>query len=264
MNNDVTFLISSCDKYEDAWNPFFKLLSIYTKDCEFTYPIVLNTETKKYSCSEWDIRVINSSTKLTWSERMLYVLERIETDYVFLLLEDFFIQSPFNYEQFDKVVQYMRDHDDVGVIHTTPTGKKYEPTTEMFFERKFSQNNICVTAVLWRKAFLQQLLRKHENIWEFEWYSGMRAPRYPYKVMQYNEMYPVIFDYRVVISDGYGLVQGKWLKKNEELFEKHGITVDFENLGWYNPEEKAPVRISFFKRVIRHIQNRIKRYKSLR
>ena len=26
--NDVTILVNSCDKYEDAWEPFFKLFSI--------------------------------------------------------------------------------------------------------------------------------------------------------------------------------------------------------------------------------------------
>lgn len=136
----------------------------------------------------------------------------------------------------------MRDHDDVGVIHTTPTGKIPNLPEEMFFERKFSQNNITVTAVLWRKTYLQKLLREHENIWEFEWYSGIRAKNYPEKVMQYNERFPVIFDYRVVISEGYGITGGKWLHKNKELFEKHGIQVDFENLGWYVPPENRPVQ----------------------
>ena len=61
MNNDVTFLISSCDKYEDAWHPFFKLLHVHGG--AINYPIVLNTETKSYSSDFFDVRVINTPAK---------------------------------------------------------------------------------------------------------------------------------------------------------------------------------------------------------
>lgn len=233
---DVTFLICSCDKYEDAWHPFFELLHIYAGD-RLTCPIVLNTESKPYSSPHYPVRVIHSDPALTWSQRLAHVLELIDTEFVFLLLEDFFLQSPFRFDCFETVLDYMRSHSEVGVLHTTPTGKIPVLPEEMIFERTFRENNITVTAVLWRKAYLQKLLRPHENIWEFEWYSGIRAKRFPEKVMQYNERFPVIFDYRVVISEGYGITGSKWLPRNKELFEQHGITVDFERLGWYTPPE---------------------------
>ncbi len=268
MHNDVTILVSSCDKYEDAWNPFFELLHVYAGEA-LKYPIVLNTETRQYHSDHFNIRVINTPENKTWSERLMNVLRQIDTEYVFLLLEDFFIQSPFHFEAFETVVQYMRDHSEVGVIHTTPTGKFKELPEEMFFERTFDQNNICVTAVLWRKAFLEKLLRNHENIWEFEWYSGIRAKRYPEKVMQYNERFPVIFDYRVVISDGYGITEGKWLPRNKELFEKHGITVDYDRLGWYTPPEARLKQSRWTPSALaRRFKNRLRyeihRYKSLK
>lgn len=49
--NDVTLLVSSCDKYEDTWHPFFELLHIYGNG--FSCPIVLNTEKKQYSNAEF-------------------------------------------------------------------------------------------------------------------------------------------------------------------------------------------------------------------
>lgn len=76
MKNDVTFLVSSCDKYEDAWHPFFELLHIYGDG--FRYPVVLNTETKQYASKHFQIRVINTPGKTTWSERMMNVLEKLK------------------------------------------------------------------------------------------------------------------------------------------------------------------------------------------
>lgn len=43
--NNCAILLSTCDKYEDAWLPFFTLFKTYWKEC--TFPIYLNTETKR-------------------------------------------------------------------------------------------------------------------------------------------------------------------------------------------------------------------------
>lgn len=263
-------LVNSCDKYEDAWAPFFALYKIMGAEKATDNAIILNTETKQFSCDYLPIRTINSGHNRTWSQRLIEVLQKINTEYVFCLLEDFFIQSPFYSEGFNQCLDYMRSHPEVGCIHTTPTGMNYGPTKDLFFERHFSndQCNIAVVAVLWRKTFLMKLLRPHENIWQFEYYSGQRARKYySEKVMQYNEIYPTIFDYHVVIAEGYGITEGKWLPKNKELFDRYGIKVDFERLGWYEPHEKVsePITIkNVIPRGIKHIRTRISVWKSLR
>ena len=55
---ELAILVNSCDKYEDAWDPFFKLLKIQWPDCP--YRIYLNTEFKNYVCDCFDVEVINS------------------------------------------------------------------------------------------------------------------------------------------------------------------------------------------------------------
>lgn len=78
--SEVTILVSSCDKYEDAWEPFFRLLNIQWPDCP--YNIVLSTETKNYDCDFLNVETINSSPKLSWSSRLKNVLTQISTEYV--------------------------------------------------------------------------------------------------------------------------------------------------------------------------------------
>ncbi len=234
MNEDVTFLVSSCDKYEDAWEPFFRLFHIMGADRGMSNPVVLNTETKQYNCDFMQVRTVNTPLKkATWSERILHVLEQIDTEFVFHVLEDFFIQHPFNHEYFSKVMDYMRSNPDVGAMHLTPNGRFPKDAEDMFLERKFDKLNITVTCVVWRRAFLIKLLRKHENIWQFEWYSTFRAKKYfpEIKIMQYNEKYPIIFDYRVNIAEGFGITEGKWLPRNKELFDRYGIDVNYKRLG---------------------------------
>jgi hypothetical protein len=42
-----SILVNTCDKFEDCWDPFFKLFKFYWPD--YTGTIYLNTEYKDYS-----------------------------------------------------------------------------------------------------------------------------------------------------------------------------------------------------------------------
>ena len=54
MDNKCTIVVSSCDKYEDLWEPFFSILKANWP--ELDYQIVLNTETKKYKYPGLEIK----------------------------------------------------------------------------------------------------------------------------------------------------------------------------------------------------------------
>ncbi|MBQ2724507.1 MAG: hypothetical protein IJF78_02250 [Clostridia bacterium] len=232
---DVTVLVSSCDKYADAWDPFFRLIHLYWNNCP--YPIVLNTEQKKYVCDYMNVQVINSDLGLAWGQRLLNVVSQIQSEYVFLLLEDFFLDAPFNAEMFEKVLEYMNAHKNIGVTHITQSHKPHEDTEDLLWERNYERLNIVVTATLYRKDFLMKILRSNESPWEFEHYAGIRARRMKEHIMQYNEKYPVIYSYNHSLFDGTAITNGKWMKNTQYLFEKHGIKVDYNNLGVYPSSE---------------------------
>lgn len=70
-----TVLLSTCDSYEDTWNPFFKLMNKYWEDCP--YDVFINTESKNYipnfntKLNIVSLHPINK--KLQWGGRMLEV-----------------------------------------------------------------------------------------------------------------------------------------------------------------------------------------------
>ncbi len=226
---DMTLLVDSCDRYEDAWKPFFGMLHVFAEqlDC----PMALITETKQYKDSHYDVKVLNCDPKYNWSQCTAEALKHIDTEFVFLLLEDFFLQAPLDYEGLNYVLEYMREHKDVGCVHLAPNGRFKELPDDRIIDRNFDSLNITVTPVVYRKDFLAAILRPHEDAWDFEAYAGIRAKKYPYKVMQYNEKYPEIFHYLIRPSQGYGISKGQWMPKNKELFEKYGIEVNYDNLG---------------------------------
>ena len=266
MKSKVSVLVSGCDRYSDAWDPFFTLLKKFGGalcDC----PIYLSAESKEYTRQDFsNFNMLHDVTSKTWSQRMLKALEAIKTEYVFLLLEDFFLDQPFNEEYFQKAIDHMDEHSEVGVINCGYTNKSHTETEELFFDRSFAPLYIVVNTTLYRTEILKKLLRKHENIWHYEQYAGIRAKRNHVKVMQYNEQYPIIYSFNQT-TEGASIVKGKWLPKTKELFDRHGIIVNYENLGWYKEALEEPLqkkKSCFVKTICTKIKNKINYWKSIR
>lgn len=258
---------------------FFEMLHIYGG--KFSYPIFLNTETKHYASPYFDIRVINSLGKMTWSERMKNVVTQIDTEYVFLLLEDYFLKAPFGYERFEKALDFINNHHDVGFMDIAP---RYASNAEEavkiqniididdeFYVRTNDKYNITIVPSIWRCDFLLNMLRDHEDVWAFEYYSGIRARKAGMKVVRYITHTPTIYEYDFQVWTGMGITRGQWLPKNVEFFKEHGVEVNFDNLGIQNVESlddirklnrKSPkVMIKSLKRKIYEILNRGKSLK---
>ena len=84
-NNKLAVLITSCDAYEDVWDPFFLLLDIYWAD--IPYRVYLNTETKQYNKKFKHFQVesltlsdISVNKNVSWSQRMKLALDRIDEE----------------------------------------------------------------------------------------------------------------------------------------------------------------------------------------
>ena len=239
--NKITVLVNSCDKYEDAWDPFFELLHIYGGS--FPYPIVLNTERKQYSSKWFKVRTVNTPKKCSWSKRLLHVLDQIDTEYIFFLLDDYFLEMPFDHDRFARVIDYMDSHPEAGCCDIAPRyadtpedaikiREEYRDFEDCFVERSLPKYNINCAPYVWRTVILKKLLRKSEDVWEFEDNAGYRAKYADIKVIRYYMHYPSIYEYNFRIWSGIGITRGQWLPGNKAFFERHGIHVNFERLGF--------------------------------
>lgn len=238
----VTILVNSCDKYEDAWDPFFKLLKVQWPDCP--YDMVLSTETKKYNCDCFDVKTINSNRELSWSARLKNVLNQIESEYVLFFLEDFFLLEKVRVDIFDRALNLIESNPEIGLItfNKRRWGSSFPEETD--YDRCFVElgknvkNRTNVLVGLWRKEYYLKLIFEDENPWEYETNSNIRSRYAGYKVFTQNyDASSPAFRYCMNPIDGYGITQGKWLRKNKELFESNGIYgVNYDNLGIFETD----------------------------
>lgn len=247
-NNDVTILVNSCDLYEDTWYPFFKLLQIQWPDCP--YRIVLNTETKKYNCPFMNVETINSGTDLSWTARLKYALNKIDSEFVLFFLEDFFLLKPVRTEAFNEALNIIKQNKDVGLIHYTPTEKDMpEPKNDLencFYELPVRKRTLRtrVAVSLFRKDYFLKLLYCDENPWQYERESHIRSMFAGYKIIRQDySLYPPTFTYCLDHNIGIGVTSRKWLKNNKAFFESMKIfDVNYDTLGIMTDEIKKELQ----------------------
>lgn len=252
--NDCTLLVNSCDKYEDAWDPFFRLLKIHWPNCP--YDVVLSTESKQYCCDFLQVKTVNSDSNLSWSSRLKDTLNQIETEYILFFLEDFFLMSSVKEEILLSAMNLMQRNSKIGVISFNPDIDNDLWFTKGNYDKYFveitrkSKYRINAVASLWRKDFLVSILKDGESPWEFEINGTKRAKFMRQKILCLDETLPKPFDFHIYIKYGYGITKQSWLPKNKELFDKYGIEVNFENLGWYEHKPKIRRKKRSFKEKI--------------
>ena len=115
--------------------------------------------------------------------------------------------------------------------------------SEYFTElKRGSIARINAVAALWRKDFLIKMLKRGESPWEFESNGTDRGDLATEKVLCLSNVKDNPFHFHFCVGYGYGITNKSWLPKNKQLFEKYGIEVNFENLGWYVPQPKRQKR----------------------
>ena len=244
--SNVTILVNSCDLYEDAWEPFFRLLSIQWPNCP--YDIVLNTENKKFDCDYLNVRTVCTHEQM-WTCRVQEALEAVNTEYVLFCLEDFFFLDKVDEVRFRQIIQSMSEDKMIGFVKLLPIkhnktvfqGKRYN---EFFIEEpKMNPWRCNAVMAIWRKDFLREMLFLRCDPWEFEFGASQLSLFSKKKCLYIPPDSNRMISYSFQVQNGIGITRKKWLKGNVELFQTYGIKVNFERLGFLEETEPAPISI---------------------
>lgn len=254
MNKKCAVIVCSCDAYEDIWDPFFLLMDKYWKD--IPYKVYLNTETINYN-KKFENFSVESLTlpseykkeKTTWSQRMLSVLERIEEEYVFILIEDFFLRERVQTELFEKLINQMDSDPLMSQIQFFGTRLNCDNYRQNVISDKIEieeivsgKAKVVFVPTLWRKETLVKWMRPHESIWAFEACGSKRAYRWKYPEKVYRISSPAIFNY-LWEKECYCVVNGKWMMHPllTSLFKENDIEIDYNKRGTITMEEWGSV-----------------------
>ncbi len=218
--DDLTIVVSSCDKYSDLWKPFFELLFMQWKGLkESKIPIILLTNTKDFNDPR--ITVIKNPNEINWSHSMKKALKTIKTKYVLYLQEDYFL-TYLDSDQLQKLFQCMKASN-IGYMQLYgPTLEKRSPHNchkNIFIKNRFEHWRNSLQAAFWERELFIRLIHPNESIWYFETEGTKRTQgcKEPFTTVQ--EIKPIIY---------YNIVQEGYLNASNKMAveKKFGITFD--------------------------------------
>lgn len=114
---NCTILVCSCDDYMDCWPPFFHLLKKYWPDCP--YDIVLNTESEVFTIDGLHVvchQFYNKGENVPYGERLLRHLNAIDTPYIFILMDDFFLRKEVDTAKIQFCIHELERNSDIAVF----------------------------------------------------------------------------------------------------------------------------------------------------
>lgn len=215
---NVSVLIMSCDGYSDLWQPFYEL---YKKYWNPPYKTYLCNETK--DCEYFE----TIKTQGEWTTRLRKALEQIDSEYVLLMLDDFFIREYVDQERITRVLADFKTDTAVYNFEKVFDTKTQNEETEGFKQRinKDSYLNSCQPSIHNRKKLLERL-QEDMNAWQWE----TKTVDSPYKFYINCEEWIIDVGHRRK-REGFGITRGKWTEECIEFLKKEKVDIDFSIRG---------------------------------
>lgn len=229
--DNISLVVSSCDKYSTAWYPYFELVKKFWP----THPrkIILITESKSYSHPGLDIVTVKGGRDDTWSQRLLKALDIVDTEYIIFSLEDFFLLGPVDQQRIDNCAGWMDENRRIAQCRLSTwqaieLGEEYEPGSGFYYTSEDTPFRLDTQVALWRKSDLISFIDPKESPWQFEGEGTKRINGTDKLLLWYHQadmhdISKMIFPYSIDQSKGYGIAWRHWLWNNKAWFKQCGI-----------------------------------------
>ncbi|MEM7532475.1 MAG: hypothetical protein AAF639_09870 [Chloroflexota bacterium] len=220
--NDVAILVSSCDKFSDAWHPFFSLFFKYWP--ENKYPVYLLGNRQTYPDTR--VHTIHVDADLPWSTCLRLALEEIPQPYIVLFFEDFLIEEPVDIKTLEKYITYLQDKN-AGYLGLQPYPEPsiiLSDSSEVGEIAKGSEYRVSLLVAIWEKQTLLNLIVDDETPWELELSGSKRSNDLDVSFLRVwknaEDHYPITHAPRTAI------IRGRWSRDAVQLCKKEGINID--------------------------------------
>lgn len=192
---DISLVVQTCDRYEKYWDGFFYYMDKFW-DKKIKCPKYFCTENKKITNKNFfHINTGNGS----FEDNLRFILSKIETAYVFYLLEDFWPIFNFEEQLFNQIYNYTINNK-IKMFQVSPYTPYY-----ILDETKDSINN-------------QKIFKFNKNS---EWRFNFQSRLWDKKFFLENIKESKVSELHINSSIGTEIESSKYLKKEEDVYFYH-------------------------------------------
>ena len=163
---DVTFVVVSCDRYKDLWEPFFGCLDRYWPDCPF--PIRLVTNEAAYERA--GVSVINIGPDRDYASNLIAAINAVPTPWLILWVEDYFFTERIDTDRLLSILDeavgkgaaYLKLTEDAPLSFDDANGERVGEIPRGVRYRS------AIGTALYRKETLRKLLIPGMSVWQLD------------------------------------------------------------------------------------------------
>ena len=155
-----------------------------------------------------------------WSNALIKYLNEIPDDLVLILLEDYWLIRPVDFDAIEEAVELIESYRDVirFDLTTDRSGSKIAEYAGAFRKldlcRAKGEYSLSFQASIYRKSLLLEVLRPDENPWQTELNGSARLNALPYDVLG-SYQWPL--NYMIVMNKGKFDREGLWMYPSRTL-----------------------------------------------
>lgn len=250
---NMTMLILSCGNYSDLWDGHIKLLEQNWPDRDMKTIIVTDTPSDK---SYPGIEILSAGTELEWSDRLAYALKSVDTDHVFITLDDYFLIKKVDDQSIIDLMDMM-EKEKIDYVRLFPRPKDATREELSGYKGIRKVDISCIYSVnlysgIWKKAFIESTVKMPKNAWQFEVQLHKRAEEYgAVCVVSCRNEFRILDVVR----------KGKLLYRSAAYFKMHpGIYTGDRDVNTLKSEIGLMIRTLASRHLPTPIANRIKAY----
>lgn len=226
MKQDMTIVFIGFDGYSDMWDDCMNLFHRFWKDCPYKVMFVNNTKDVKYE----NVEVLHAGDDAEWSRKVQLAVEKADTPYICLLLEDFFVGEPIDTQVIEDTLKLIKE-DDIRyfkiVNNNRPLKNKdphYKGIKYLHVVPENDEYGVSLQAAIWKKDYLKEVLgTENYNAWKFEFDRVKEAEG---KTSEPNK--GVLVDDRNILKIKHGVMQSKYLPFTVKYFKKKGLDLTIQ------------------------------------
>lgn len=215
MKDKLTVVIGSCDSYKNMWKNFDILFKRYW-NVDTNNIFVGETIPIPYNGYKNVLPGIN----LPWGQRILEGLDLVKTEYVCLLLEDYYftenIDTNFIQQHIDILEERGADKVMFDKLYPPDIYSLIQLESDLFQFRRQSMYLNSVQPAIWKTDYIKDVLKPDYSPWDFELKGNFYTSTINPKILLKAREKSVYFNYSRV---GGRLSEG-W----QEVFEKENLT----------------------------------------
>lgn len=216
----IAFLIVSCDKYSDLWDPFFKTFFKYWDDCP--YKIYLASNYKKYNHER--VNNISFGDDNDYSTNLINILNLFEEEKLILWFEDALLTKKVDSDIIENIINQVLncnlDHLKLSMDFPLYYGSKKELFGPI---QKGVKYRSAIGMAYYKKEVLRKILKPGESAWELD-----KSPRPDELNINFYSLNSNLRS-KKPLNFINSVIKGKWIYNAPAFFEKEGLSNVLKN-----------------------------------